>query len=335
MAATLLELSFPPNWWLEAEAEILWVDEGSGREQGYGKITQGAHKQQETFGGHRWRLRGKGSRELLGETVVAPSAPGGPPHTLVAGAKAPHAPAEAACWKLGTAAREPLLRALTTLLKVVGNAARSPDEEKYRSLRVGNPSVAACLDVPGALALLSAAGFEQQGAFGVGEGAEARLVLPATAPRALLLDASTALERLQTLLQGGALPRAPDAPPEGGGGGGGGAASSSSDDGASHRCAHCRRGIMNDIRSRRTGSSWETGRDNWEFAGEFRYRCEACAVDLCAACYDKRKGGDATVHNLACDLRAVAPITNPWGGGYGAPPAPPPPSSRNRRGPWG
>lgn len=345
MSTVLLELSFPSNWYHEAEADVLYVDDRTSSETSYCTIRQGVHVEQQTYPGHRWRARAKASRQLLGETVVATVPAGAPPHRLVVGGTPPRdaSPATAAGWHLGQAAREPLLRAVATLLKILGNALAS-DDPKYRTLRCSNAAVAAVLALPGVLGLLGAAGFEQAGF----EPSEARLVLAANAARAGLLDSSEVLERLQTLLQGGSLPPDPAAaasPPA--------AAGVSSADGpsASHRCAACQRGIFHDVRYRQTsGESWVSGRDNWEQSGEYRYHCEACNVDLCSACYDAWKGeagaaastssspargGDA-IHPRSHHLTIIPPITKPWGAsGYGVSPAPPPVSSRNRRGPWG
>lgn len=329
-----LEVSFPPNWYHEAEAELLWVDSASGAESSYGAITQAAHNEQATFVGHHWRARGKVSRELLGDTVVAVVAPGAPPHQLVAGGAPPqHAsPSRAAGWCMGRAAREPLAHAVPTLLRVVCNATQSNDP-KFRTLRMANAAVAAVLELPGALALLGAAGFSQEGG---ALGGEARLVLPAAAARAPLLDASDVLERIQALLRGGSLTRAPESP----------APPAPKEKSASHHCAACRRGINNDVRRgwQTAGETWVSGRDNWELEGEYRYHCDTCDIDLCSACYDAWKGeagsssssAEPEVHAASHPFSIVPPRKRAGGGGYGSAPAPPPRrTGASRRGAWG
>ena len=71
--------------------------------------------------------------------------------------------------------------------------------------------------------------------------------------------------------------------------------------------------------------------------GEYRFHCDRCNVDLCAACYDAWKGGDASVHDQAHSFTIEAPITTPWGASTYGNTMPPPPSVRQRprRGPFG
>ena len=325
MSLVTLEFHFSNNWSHEGEAVVYYCGDS---EQEYGRVVQGATYTQQTYVGHRWRVREARSRVILHEVVAQPAST----VTIVEVGAAPpaHDPLRAALWRMGKAPREPLVKAAATLTKLLENAKR--DDPKYRSVRVSNPAIASVLDgVPGALALLVAAGWEQLNAGSAD--AEARLVLRAA--YGPLDDALLELKRLHALMHGLPPPGAPAAPPPPPPSA---AASSSSDAAdASHRCGHCRRGIQNDLRQQmRRGSSQIDGWRTHDYigGGEFRFHCERCKVDLCDKCYDKWKGGDAAVHPQACQLSIEAPITTPWGSsGYGAPPAPPP--FKGRRGPFG
>jgi hypothetical protein len=331
MAATSLVVSFPANWFLEPEAELLWVDQRS--EQHYTFLTQGKTVEQTTYAGHRWMVRSKVGREVLADVTVV-DAPGGVQRVVADGA-AGSSDVRLAVLRIGRCARELAAKTCHTLLKLLRNVVAAPHNEKFRSLRVANATIAVLLDAPGALALLAAVGFEQQG-IPVGAAAEdARLFLHATAPLALVKDGIEALERLHLLLHGGSIPPpTPNAAPPT-------AVPSSSSDAASHRCAACGRGIDHDLRRALAGSGEVGGWRTHAFSrtGEYRFHCERCDIDLCGGCYDEwKRGGNraASIHPISHSLTVVAPITTPWGGSsYGSMPAPPPVTSRNRRGAFG
>lgn len=341
MEPITLEVSFPCNWYLEPEAELLWVGEEG--EKHYIGLTQGKLVSQLTYPGHRWVVRSRGSQEVLAALTV------GEPQSrlehVVADGLVGASDVRRAVLKLGSSTRELTAKACATLLKLLANVVREPQNEKFRSLRVANPAIASVLNVPGALALLVAAGFEQESpSSGRGqtrksfsdENSEERLCMPLQTPLAHAKDVLEALARLQILLQGGQLsPNAAQrsvAPHN---------QAVSSSMAASHSCSACRCGIENDLRRVIAGSrevgGWRT--HNFNLSGEYRFHCARCDVDLCGGCYDKWKKGDApaqAIHPLSHDLSVIAPITTPWGGSsYGALPAPPPLTSRNRRGPFG
>jgi len=331
MSQRLVRLSFhyPSNWSFEGTVDLLWCDGSS--ERSYGKLQQGGQATRETYIGHRWCVREDASRELLLSIVV-----GQEDQLVTIGAEASLDPLRGALWQMGRAPREPLLKACGALLRLLQNIDRSPHEDKYRSVRAANPAIAATLDVPGALALLSSAGFEQEQEQ---EGGDSRLVLRPQRSLGPLQDALAQLRRLDALLRGlpppqesslGSMQAAAAAASA--------AASSSAAAEASHRCGHCRAGIHNDLRRQLAGSGeiggWRT--HGAVGPGEYRFHCDRCRVDLCGACYDQWKAGDASVHPLEHGFSIEAPITTPWGGSsYGTMPAPPPVTSRNRRGPWG
>jgi len=66
---------------------------------------------------------------------------------------------------------------------------KSPEEEKFRSLRMGNAKISALLATRGVRALLAGAGFVEQGEF---------LVLPAATPLDGLQEAMALLQAQQT-----------------------------------------------------------------------------------------------------------------------------------------
>lgn len=338
MAATSLEVSFPCNWFLEPEAELLWENDDT--EQHFMSLTQGKTVEQATYVGHRWLVRSKVGREVLADVTVVGSS-GGVQHVVADGA-AGSSDVRMAVLRIGRCARELAAKSCQTLLKIMRNVAEAPQNAKFRSLRVASATIAAVLDAPGALALLAAVGFEQQGTpvgggagapSGVAGGAEARLILHAAAPLALVKDAIEALERLHLLLHGGhiAPTTATPTPPM----------SASSPSAVSHRCSACGRGIDHDLRRALAGSGEVGGWRTHTFSrqGEYRFHCGRCDVDLCGGCYDEWKKGGARaeiIHPASHSLTVVAPITTPWGGSsYGSMPAPPPVTSRNRRGAFG
>lgn len=335
-----LELHFATNWSFEGTVDILYVDGSTGREQSYGSLAQGAYMSRETYPGHRWNARETKSRDLLMTVVATPASDNSAlPHIVTIGADDRGLdPVKAATWRMGRSPREPLLACAATLSKILGNVLKAPDEPKYRTLKPANEKVRAALDVPGSLALLTCAGFEQSYVEG-----EARLVLPAGRSHAPLEVANYALQRLDALLTG----KPPPPPPRGSAAASSSSVTDVSDPSSSssaaapepsHRCAHCRAGIMNDLRNMLRGSNevggWRT--HTWNGSGEYRFHCSKDNIDLCSKCYDKWKGGDASVHPLTSHFTIEAPITTLWGGSnYGPPPTPPMPSARNRRGPWG
>ena len=336
MSAMDLELHFPNNWSFEGTVDVLYVDTASGEERSYGSLAQGAYMTRQTYAGHVWNMRESSSRQLL--MSVTADERNGALQLVTIGADGGLDPMREAVWRMGKAPREPLLAAVSVLRRVLSNILQHPDEAKYRALKPGNEKVRAACDVPGVLALLSLAGFEQSFVDG-----EARLVLPTSRPHAPIESAAAQMARLEALLTGKPLPSESLAPATH-------AAASASAAEPSHRCQACGKGIANDLRRQLAGSGeiggWRT--NTWNGGGEFRYHCAKCNVDLCSACYDQWKaaasggasgsggGGSSHIHSLACTFSIEAPITTPWGGSsYGVSPAPPPVTSRNRRGPWG
>ena len=337
MGTMTLELHYPPNWSYEGEVDVLYVDTNTRGETSYGRLAQGGTMLRETYEGHIWVMREAVSRELIMSVVAQKPAAGTGPQLVTVGSDGGLDPLRAALWRMGRAPREPLLKACGVLLKLLQNVAREPDEPKFRSLRVGNATIATTLDVPGVLAMLTCAGFEQA----AGEGGEARLSLPTGRSLQPLNDAVAQLRRLDALLRG--LP-----PPSeslssmqqtaAAATAAAASAASSSRHAPSHRCAACGEGIRNDLRRELAGSGeiggWRT--HDAVGAGEYRFHCERCNVDLCSKCYDRHRAGEAGLHPLEHTLTITPPITTPWGhSGYGVPPAPPPVTSRNRRGPFG
>ena len=98
---------------------------------------------------------------------------------------------------MGKAPREPLLKAVDLLTKILQNVLKAPEEPKYRSLRAANEKIATALDVSGVLSLLAFAGFEQSFADG-----EAKLILNQGAPLTPVEGAASQLKRLDALLKG-------------------------------------------------------------------------------------------------------------------------------------
>lgn len=196
MSLMTLEIHFPSNWAYEGTVDVLYLDPTTKIEKSYGTLSQGSYMLRETFNGHRWMIREQMSRELL-MSVAASQPAGGGPQIVTVGSDGGLDPLKASLWRMGGAPREPLLKTVEMLLKVLGNVLKAPNEYKYRTLRAANEKVAACLDVPGALAFLSCAGFEQAYVEG-----EARLVLPSSRPTAPVEGAAAQLRRLEALLKG-------------------------------------------------------------------------------------------------------------------------------------
>jgi len=263
-----LELHYPVNWAYEGEVDVLYSD-GSG-EMSYGRLAQGQTMSRDTYPGHQWVVREAASRELLMSIVAArPAGSATQPQCITIGSDGGLDPLKAAVWRMGRAPREPLLKATDVLLKLLRNVLGSPAEPKFRSLRVGNTAIAAAVDVPGAIALLTGCGFEQSDDAG-----EARLVLAATRPLPPLQDAVAQLQRLHHLMHG--LPPPPESLSSMHATSAASASSSSSAAvDASHRCAACGSGIRNDLRRQLAGSNEIGGwRNHNSFMhGEYRYHC--------------------------------------------------------------
>eukprot|EP00729_Bicosta_minor_P008409 gene8409-17672_t len=69
--------------------------------------------------------------------------------------------------------------------------------------------------------------------------------------------------------------------------------------------------------------AWRTGAAFGQ-AGEYRFECKACNVNLCSKCYDGWKGGDGAKHDIRHRIEIIAPILH---NDYGSAPPPPPPGS--------
>ena len=334
-----LELHFPSNWACEGTVDVLYVDGGNSSEKSYGTLAQGQHMVRETYPGHRWNVREFVSRELLMSIIAAAPSGGGAQVVSIFPTYA-HDPLRSALWTMGKAPREPLLKAVDLLTKILQNVLKAPEEPKYRSLRAANEKIAAALDVSGVLSLLAFAGFEQSFADG-----EAKLILNQGAPLSPVEGAASQLKRLDALLKG--------LPLNGPQGVAHVAATPAAHEESSHRCSACGKGIDNDLR-RKLGGNGEIGgwrTSQWGGGGEYRFHCSSCNADLCSSCYDRWKAGSvcsgsssataassepvgAAVHPLSCSFTIEEPITSlHWRPG-GLPP-PPPVNSRNRRGPWG
>ena len=356
MALMNLELHYATNWAYEGQVDVLYVDTGTGGEKSYGQLAQGSYMTRETYAGHTWNVREVGSRELLMSVVAKPN-PAGGPQIVQIGSEASLDPLKAAVWRMGRAPREPLLAAVGTLSRILTNVIKNPDEAKYRSLKATNAKVAAALDVPGTLALLGSAGFEQSYVDG-----EPRLVLPSGRPTAPIEAANAQLTRLDCLLTGKPPPTESLASMQASHQATTNAQSSANAAAASepsHRCSACGKGINNDLRKQLAAGSNEIGgwrSHQWNGGGEYRFHCSKCNVDLCSICYDKWKAGNnhassssaaidisdggggggvggSSIHPLTCQFTIEAPIETHWGN---TPRPPPPPvNSRNRRGPWG
>lgn len=78
--------------------------------------------------------------------------------------------------------------AAVMLGKVLGNIAKAPEEEKFRSLRMGNPKISALLATRGVRALLTGVGFIEQNGL---------MVLPAGAPIDALHEAQRLMQAQQ------------------------------------------------------------------------------------------------------------------------------------------
>ena len=354
-----LEVHYPYNWACEGTADLLYCDAATG-EKSYGSISQGSSKQQETYPGHQWSIREMRSRQLLSSIIAREQNDGGPQVVMIGEEHRGRDPLQDAVWQMGRAQREPLLKAVELLLKLLGNVLSDPAEAKFRAIRPGNERIRSALDVPGVLALLSCSGWEQSYVHG-----EAKLLLPEGRPLAPLEGALAQLRRLDALMKG--LPVPGEAAGSQDGGGAAATTTQAVAEEASHRCAACGKGIENDLRRRLAGNTevgaWRT--NPWGGGGEYRFHCPRCNQDLCSACYDVWKlqqqghasgvldisdastssagqpSGSADtprapVHPLTCTLTIEAPITNSWGGSSYGPGRPPPPvNRRNRRGPWG
>lgn len=233
-----MELHYANNWAFEGTIDVLYVDSATGDEKSYGTLAQGSYMTRETFAGHTWNVRESTSRELLMSVVATAPSAVGVPQIVHIGADGGLDPIKAAVWRMGQAPREPLLACTSILARVLGNVLAHPDEAKYRALRPSNEKVRLALDVPGALVLLSLAGFEQSFVDG-----EARLVLPNGRPTTPLEAAKAQLTRLECLLTGKPPPAESAASMNAAhhaASHAAGAASSASADEPSHRCHHCR-----------------------------------------------------------------------------------------------
>jgi len=329
MVGVTLEFHFPANWAIENEVDILWSN-GS-EEQSYGRLAQNRSITQQTYPGHCWILREVLSRAAVLRIVAAEQLPGTPQRVAVGDADCGELdPLRSFLWRVGSAPREACVKTCAVLLKALSNVSRDPANVKFRTLKAGNAHVAAALNTPGALALLSYAGFEQH----LDDDGGALLHLAADRPLQPLRDALAQLQRLHNLLHGLAPPPGPSHTQAGS------SSPSSSTNGPqpSHRCACCHAGIDNDLRQQMAGSGEIGGWRSHGYIGngEYRFHCEECKCDLCGKCYDKWKACEPNVHALSHSFTIVAPITTPWGNSsYGPTPPPPPVTSRNRRGPFG
>jgi hypothetical protein len=195
-------------------------------------------------------------------------------------------------------------RAVPTLQTLFLNILCSPDEPKFRRLRASNPALQAkLLSVAGAVELLRAVGFVEEGDFFV--------LAPGLAlPQAVIERIAAVAEELAA-----AAPTADEAGGGGGGdaGGGGGGGGGGAAGGASHLppatdefkwCSNCRACIDGRLPKNST------------------FRCLACDIDLCSQCYNLR----------SCD-HDFELLPAKGGGLYGPRglPPPPPPSSRPSR----
>eukprot|EP00966_Prymnesium_polylepis_P332066 7387602-Prymnesium_polylepis.1 len=142
----ILELHYPSNWSFEGVADVLWCEGANGGERSYGNIAQGAHLQQETFEGHSWVVRELQSREVLSTIVARRPTDGNRYHVVTIGADGGPDPLRAALWAMGRAPREPLVKAVATLTKLLENICRAPTEPKFRTIRASNATISSTLD---------------------------------------------------------------------------------------------------------------------------------------------------------------------------------------------
>uniref|UniRef100_A0A7S4B2L3 PUB domain-containing protein n=1 Tax=Chrysotila carterae TaxID=13221 RepID=A0A7S4B2L3_CHRCT len=288
---------FPRNQALEQRAQLLWCDDsGARREQFYADIAQGGELEQLSHQGHRWVLREAASRELLlSVTARLPAGGGGSVQYIVIAADggAVTDPLRAALWRMGTSPREHLTVVCPTLLKLVNNILSKPQEPKYRSIRMANPSIGPLFRVDGCAELLRLAGFKEC----TDSEGEKRLVCEEGTCLSSMEDAAVQLKRLHALIIG--LPPPPEtlrSMQQSATAAASSVAAASADATAqpSHRCHKCKAGIDNDLRRQMAGSGEVGGWRSHGYIGpgEYRFHCDECNVDLCSKCYDKWKNGD-------------------------------------------
>ena len=124
-ATIVLELHYPSNWAFEGEADVLWCEGANGAEKSYGTLAQGGNMQRETYEGHSWVVREMRSREVL-STILARRPPDGGRYQVVTiGADGGPDPLRAALWAMGRTPREPLVKAVGVLTKLLENVARA------------------------------------------------------------------------------------------------------------------------------------------------------------------------------------------------------------------
>uniref|UniRef100_A0A6S9R9A3 PUB domain-containing protein n=2 Tax=Chrysotila carterae TaxID=13221 RepID=A0A6S9R9A3_CHRCT len=248
---------FPRNQALEQRAQLLWCDDsGARREQFYADIAQGGELEQLSHQGHRWVLREAASRELLlSVTARLPAGGGGSVQYIVIAADggAVTDPLRAALWRMGTSPREHLTVVCPTLLKLVNNILSKPQEPKYRSIRMANPSIGPLFRVDGCAELLRLAGFKEC----TDSEGEKRLVCEEGTCLSSMEDAAVQLKRLHALIIG--LPPPPEtlrSMQQSATAAASSVAAASADATAqpSHRCHKCKAGIDNDLRRQMAGS---------------------------------------------------------------------------------
>ena len=307
MAALMrVEFTFPSNWCYEGTVDLLYVDPGTNMETSYGVLAQNTTRVQETYEGHCWLLREQASRELL-MSIVARRPPAGQDAQHVTVRSDSADPVRAALWRMGQAAREPLLKACGLLLKILANISDNPNEPKFRNIKCSNVAMVAALDIPGVLSLLSHLGFEQSLVDG-----DARMILSPEGGMQAVRDALGQLRRLDALLRGLPPPSESLSSMQATQAAQNAAQASSSHATPSHQCSACGCGIENDLRRKLAGSGEIGGWRTHDFAGggEYRFHCSTCDKDLCSKCYDQWKAG-APTHPQHCQARALIVITPP------------------------
>lgn len=186
------------------------------------------------------------------------------------------------------------------LQKLLGNVVKHPGSDKFRTVKKGNPKIAAVLAVPGATEFLRACGFRDT--------AEALTIAPHNVVEGVLVGAQRSLTNVATNAEAGF--RGHTDVPNG-----------------HYRCSACRRVICNDDTIDFTG-----GGGMHLPQGEFKYACHDCDdYQLCRKCFDSFREGRLP-HDPTHSFDHVPPKTNEWGWGRGAPPPPPPPNARNAGG---